>query len=99
MAATFNPALAKKEGQIAAAKVRTSGADRGASTVIRNSCEVNGIPSDANYLLLTQVMRNKMRFDGFIVSDWGDIEHLDACCRLASSSEEPLNWHLWLVLI
>lgn len=68
-----------------------AGVDAGAPTVMCNSSEVNGIPGDANYYLLTKVLRDKMRFKGFVVSDWGDIENLYTRFRVASSPEEAVR--------
>jgi beta-glucosidase len=48
----------------------------GAHTVMVNSSEVNGIPGHANRFLLTDVLRDQLGFQGFVVSDWGDIKNL-----------------------
>ncbi len=63
----------------------------GAPTVMCNSSEVNGIPGDANYYLLTKVLRGEMKFKGFVVSDWGDIENLYKRFGIASSPEEAVR--------
>src|SRR3954469_4435790 len=42
----------------------------GARTVMVNSAEVNGVPGHVNKHLLTDVLKNELGFDGFVVSDW-----------------------------
>ena len=44
----------------------------GAVTVMINSAEVNGIPGDANYHLITEILKQTYQFEGFAVSDWVD---------------------------
>ena len=46
----------------------------GSPTVMINSGLVNGIPGHANYHLLTEVLKQDMKFEGFTVSDWEDIK-------------------------
>lgn len=68
-----------------------AGVGAGSPTIMVNSAEVNGIPGHANYHLLTQVLRNRWKFKGFVVSDWGDIEKLYTRYRIASSPEEAVR--------
>lgn len=42
----------------------------GAVSVMINSGEVNGIPGHANYHLLTTILKETYKFEGFAVSDW-----------------------------
>lgn len=44
--------------------------DAGAATVMTSFNEVNGIPASGNQFILKQVLRNELKFDGFVVSDW-----------------------------
>ena len=37
------------------------------------SCRINGIPACANYELLTVILRNEWRFNGYVVSDDGAV--------------------------
>ena len=48
----------------------------GASTLMVNSGEINGIPVHANKYLLTDVLRKELGFQGVIVTDWEDIIRL-----------------------
>ncbi len=48
----------------------------GASTIMINSGEINGVPVHANKYLLTDVLRGELGFTGLIVTDWEDINRL-----------------------
>ncbi|MCH8487612.1 MAG: glycoside hydrolase family 3 C-terminal domain-containing protein [Candidatus Cyclonatronum sp.] len=50
--------------------------DAGLRTIMLNSGEVNGVPVHASYELLTELLRNKMGFDGVVVTDWDDVRKL-----------------------
>ena len=45
----------------------------GAATVMTSFNELNGIPASGNEFLLNQVLRNELKFDGFVVSDWNSV--------------------------
>ncbi len=60
----------------------------GARTVMVNSAEVNGVPGHINKYLLTDVLKNEMKFDGFIVSDWQDIQKLVTQWKVAKDEKE-----------
>jgi beta-glucosidase len=60
----------------------------GARTIMVNSAEVNGIPGHVNHHLLTEVLRNELGFDGFVVSDWQDIQKLVTEWRVAADEKE-----------
>jgi beta-glucosidase len=60
----------------------------GARTIMVNSAEVNGVPGHVNYHLLTEVLRNELGFDGFVVSDWQDIKKLVTEWRVAVDEKE-----------
>lgn len=45
--------------------------------------ELNGIPCHANKWLMTDIIRNEYGFDGFIISDWMDMEAISRRHRLA----------------
>ena len=63
----------------------------GAPTVMANSGDVNGIPGHANYHLLTEVLKEEWGFDGFVDSDWLDIERLFTRDHVASSPKEAVR--------
>jgi beta-glucosidase len=65
--------------------------ESGAQTIMVNSSEVDGIPGHSNYYLLTEVLRNQMKFKGIVVSDWQDIERLYTRDKVADSPEEAVR--------
>jgi beta-glucosidase len=60
----------------------------GARTVMVNSAEVNGVPGHVNKYLMTDVLKNEYKFDGFIVSDWEDIKKLVTFWKIAPNEKE-----------
>jgi beta-glucosidase len=48
----------------------------GAATIMCSFNEIAGIPSSANKVLLTDILRGEWGFTGFVVSDWGSIAEL-----------------------
>ncbi|MEP6900742.1 MAG: glycoside hydrolase family 3 N-terminal domain-containing protein [Actinomycetota bacterium] len=60
----------------------------GARTVMVNSAEINGVPGHINKYLLTDVLKNELGFDGFIVSDWQDIQKLVTQWKVAKDEKE-----------
>ncbi len=62
--------------------------DAGARTVMVNSAEINGVPGHINKYLLTDVLKNEFKFDGFIVSDWEDIRKLVTQWKVAKDEKE-----------
>ncbi len=62
--------------------------DAGARTVMVNSAEINGVPGHINKYLLTDVLKNEFKFDGFIVSDWEDIIKLVTQWKVAKDEKE-----------
>ncbi|MEO6392864.1 MAG: glycoside hydrolase family 3 N-terminal domain-containing protein [Pyrinomonadaceae bacterium] len=60
----------------------------GARTVMVNSAELNGVPGHINKHLLTDVLKNELGFDGFIVTDWEDIKRLVTQWHVAATEKE-----------
>ena len=60
----------------------------GARTVMVNSAEINGVPGHINKYLLTDVLKTELKFDGFIVSDWQDIQKLVTQWKVAKDEKE-----------
>jgi beta-glucosidase len=60
----------------------------GAHTVMVNSSEINGIPGHANSFLLKNVLWGELGFQGFVVSDWQDIEKLVTVHHIAANEKE-----------
>lgn len=62
--------------------------DAHVGTVMAAHNEVNGIPCHGNSWLLKDLLRDELGFDGFVVSDWMDIERLYAMHHWAPDSTE-----------
>ncbi|MGI8467397.1 MAG: glycoside hydrolase family 3 N-terminal domain-containing protein [Pyrinomonadaceae bacterium] len=60
----------------------------GAHTVMVNSAEINGVPGHINKHLLTDILKGELNFDGFVVSDWQDIQKLVTQWRVAKDEKE-----------
>lgn len=53
-----------------------AGVDAGAATVMSSFNDINGIPGSANSYTLTEILKNRWGFDGFVVSDWASVEQI-----------------------
>lgn len=62
--------------------------DANVATVMTAHNEVNGIPAHASKYLMTDLLRNQWGFEGFIVSDWMDIERLHDYHRVAETMHD-----------
>ncbi|KAF5729380.1 beta-D-glucan exohydrolase family protein [Tripterygium wilfordii] len=50
--------------------------DKGVSTVMASYSSLNGTKMHANYDLLTGFLKNKLKFQGFVISDWEGIDRI-----------------------
>ena len=50
--------------------------DAGVRTFMNSFNELNGIPATGNTYLQRDILKDKWKFDGFVVSDWGSIEEM-----------------------
>lgn len=48
--------------------------DAGVGTVMSSFNDISGIPVSASKKYLTEILRKKLGFDGFVVTDWGALE-------------------------
>lgn len=62
--------------------------EAGASTVMVNSGEVNGVPVHASRYILTDILRGELGFKGVVVSDWEDIKKMVNIHRVAATEKE-----------
>ena len=62
----------------------------GASTIMINSAEINGVPVHASHYLLTDLLRKELGFQGLIVTDWEDIKRLHDRHFVASTPEQAV---------
>ena len=58
------------------------------ATVMTAHNELNGVPCHANKWLVEDILRKELGFDGFVVSDWMDIERLHSMHHLVPSEDE-----------
>jgi beta-glucosidase len=64
--------------------------ESGALSLMINSGEINGIPVHASKKILTQLLRDELRFDGVAVTDWEDVIKLHQNHRVATSLKEAV---------
>ena len=62
--------------------------EAGVATVMTAHNELNGVPCHANAWLVQDILRKELGFDGFVVSDWMDIERLHSMHHLVPSEDE-----------
>lgn len=63
----------------------------GAKTVMVNSAEINGIPVHVNKHILTDILKTELRFKGFAISDWQDIQFLYQRHHVAKDDKEAIT--------
>jgi len=64
--------------------------NEGALSIMVNSGEVNGIPVHANKRLLTEILRNELKFEGVVLTDWEDIIKLYKDHHVARDMKEAV---------
>jgi Beta-glucosidase-related glycosidases len=64
--------------------------DAGASTIMINSAEINGIPCHGNKWLLTDLLRTELGFKGLVCSDWEDVIRLHTWHKIAATPKEAV---------
>jgi len=67
----------------------------GVGTVMAAHNEVNGVPCHGNRALLTDVLRDELGFEGFIVSDFTDVHRLYTLHRVATSVKDADRLAVW----
>ena len=66
------------------------GIDAGAGTVMVDSGSINGVPATASHYLLTDILRNQMRFKGVVISDYQDVQALQTAYHVAANPAEAI---------
>ena len=62
----------------------------GAMTVMVNSSEINGTPVHANKHILTDILKDELKFEGFAVTDWEDIIMLNTIHKVAPTYKDAI---------
>jgi len=62
--------------------------DAGAFSIMTAHNELNGVPCHANSWLVNDIIRKEFGFEGFVVSDWTDIERLHTGHKIAENQKE-----------
>ena len=62
--------------------------EAGATSVMVNSGEVNGVPVHSSHYLLTEVLRDELGFEGLVVTDWLDVKKLITLHKVAANERE-----------
>jgi beta-glucosidase len=57
--------------------------DAGAATVMVDSGSINGIPATASHFLLTTELRQRLHFQGVVISDYGDVPAFQSTYHIA----------------
>ena len=65
--------------------------EAGAATVMINSGEMNGVPVHADKRILTDLLRNELKFDGLAVTDWEDIMKLNNIHKVAPTMKDAVR--------
>ena len=55
-----------------------AGVKAGAATLMSGFNDISGVPASANHYTLTEILKERWKHDGFVVSDWGSVENLIA---------------------
>lgn len=63
----------------------------GALTIMVNSSSINGTPVHANSLLLTKWLKEDLKWDGMIVTDWADINNLYTREKVAKDKKDAIR--------
>lgn len=65
--------------------------EAGASSVMINSGEVNGVPVHGSRYYLTTILRDELGFKGVAVSDWEDVIRLHTRHRVAATPKDAVR--------
>lgn len=65
--------------------------EAGAESVMINSGIINGITVHASYEILTKLLKDELKFDGVVVTDWMDIINLHTRDKIAKDDKEAIK--------
>ena len=63
----------------------------GTLTMMVNSASVNGVPVHASYEYLTKWLKEDLQWDGFLVTDWADINNLYSREKVAKDKKDAIR--------
>ena len=63
----------------------------GTLTMMVNSASVNGVPLHASYEYLTKWLKEDLKWDGFLVTDWADINNLYSREKVAKDKKDAIR--------
>ncbi len=63
----------------------------GALTIMANSASINGMPVHASYEYLTKWLKEDLKWDGMIVTDWADINNLFTREKVAKDKKDAIR--------
>jgi beta-glucosidase len=63
----------------------------GTLTMMVNSASVNGVPLHASYEYLTKWLKEDLQWDGFLVTDWADINNLYSRDKVAKDKKDAIR--------
>ena len=55
-----------------------AGVKAGVATLMSGFNDLTGVPASANHYTLTEILKERWKHDGFVVSDWGSVDNLIA---------------------
>jgi beta-glucosidase len=65
--------------------------ESGVATVMVNSALINGVPVHSSHFLLTEILKGELRFEGFVISDWQDVDNIFIRDHVAKSSKDAIR--------
>lgn len=68
-----------------------AGVKAGAATLMSGFNDISGVPASANHYTLTEILKNRWKHDGFVVSDWNAVAQLVSQGVAKDSAEAGLK--------
>ena len=63
----------------------------GTLTMMVNSASINGVPVHASYEYMTKWLKEDLKWDGFLVTDWADINNLFSREKVAKDKKDAIR--------
>ena len=63
----------------------------GTLTIMVNSASINGVPVHASYEYMTKWLKEDLQWDGFLVTDWADINNLFTREKVAKDKKDAIR--------